>query len=209
MSDNDGRGFVVLRPGVPATVPYEVGQLVATFPVLDHLAPQADYRDHDHAHPLDVLGPVAAAEMNRSMAENAERYGVADMWADDPQAVDAAMILTWAKDRTHPCREIKRDRLRCPCRHGNQRGVTTLLRSFVVDGRKWLVTSGFKIGNDEKGRVRVPPLAEPLPGNGAVHVQNLLAVCEHCMQGIFVQPLQEGRVQITRLGAPTFGTIAA
>lgn len=202
MSDNDGNGWIVMRPGVPRSKPAEAGQLTATFRAPAGLhGSAAELQEHEHVHPVDSVGPERAAQFARDIAEAAEKHNVPAIWATDPQAVNAATILA------SKAREETSERLNCRCQLGSSTGVRPLLRSFIAEGRKWLVTSSYKIGNDEFGRVRVPPLAEPLPGPGVVHVTNLVTVCERCMQGLFVMPRQEGRVEVYELGAPIFGRI--
>lgn len=205
MSDNEGRGYLVGRFGPQRGTPFAAGQLVATFPILDAAPSRQDYPSHGHAHLVDEVGVEEAAALHRELASNARKYGVPVAWADDARAVNAAEILHRSKDRADPCRQMREERISCHCLRGKASGARPLLRSFVADGRKWLVTSSFKIGNEKVGRIRVPPLAEPVPVIGQTHVQNLVAVCEHCLGGLLAEPRVLGEVRLTRLGAPTFG----
>jgi hypothetical protein len=181
---------------------------VATFPVRDAPPQAGEHPAHQHQHLVDAVGPEEAARYQAELSKNAKRYNVPTAWASDPRAVNAAEILHRSKVRQDACRQLPEERLWCECLRGTAAGARALVRSFIADGRKWIVTSSFKIGNDEVGRVRVPALAEPIPLPGQRHVENLIAVCEHCLRGLVVQPKMRGVVHLTRLDAPTFGVLA-
>jgi hypothetical protein len=206
--DNGGRPWISVRWGPDSRSPFSAGQLVATFPVLDTLRLDTDHGNHEHPHLVDEVGPAAAAQIQRELQHDAGRYGVPADWATDAQAVSAAEILHRAKVGGDNCRQLPEASVYCSCRSGVSKGARPLLRGFVVDGERWLLTSSFETGNRQTGRVNVPALAERMPTAHTTHVHSLIAICKFCMHGVLARPRRAGVVLISRLGAPTFGRVA-
>lgn len=198
-------GAIVLRAGVPHGAPAEEGQLVAIFECPAELQQYAEsIEPHKHAHPVDALGPVAAAQAAVDMAGRAKVFKVRAGWHDDPQAVKAAELLVGLTNG----RSRVEDKILCPCQRGKPEGMKAMWRVIIVGARRWLVSSAYVIGNAETGRMNVPPLAEPLPDRGGQHVRNLIAICSECRCGAFLRPVIGGYDAIG-LGEPTFGRVVA
>lgn len=195
-------GYLVVRPALPAKLPFEAGQLVATYKLLDQLlvpfgtSAVSGGGGKDESRDDLQTGPAMAIE----------QYNVPSAWADDPHVVNAAEILTRAKGSEAMFRERTDRRIACECLEGKG-PLKSLVRVFVgPDGdgkiRTWVLSNATKVGSKKTRIEKIPPRAVCIP-----MIAPLLATCPHCMRGVVVTPgpAESGAVFVSRLDTPTFG----